>query len=172
MIDVGQQEGYYWLVSESEIRALPELAERFHVGLQLWFTAFDSSPFRPAPEEIEQGWREHAGYALSPVIDDTFRIPTYDRFNEWYFFERPPIIDNDIQIFVNYGVFTLALPTDHFNPAWRNAEYLIAAQEGFWNQLRQLKPQSYVAMGDYDIVVSRNVDFIDAVRRAAFFPGE
>jgi hypothetical protein len=46
-------------------------------------------------------------------------------------------------------------------------DWFPAVQERFWSQLQRLKPESYVASGDRDVVVSRNQRFIDGVRQAA-----
>mgnify|MGYP006923745267 FL=1 len=40
-------------------------------------------------------------------------------------------------------------------------------QERFWWQMKQIDPIAFIASGDIDIAVSRNEEFIDAMRNAA-----
>jgi hypothetical protein len=170
MLFSGRRADYQWLVSGPEIRDLTELLVRFHLGLRLCVTSFDSGPLRLAREELEQGWRMVRHLAISPPINESLVIPQ-DGFDEWYIFESSPVIESDLEVFVNYGAFTLASP-ETLNESECNAEkayldWLPQAQERFWVQVQQLQPMTFVASGDYDIVVSRANLFFETVRAAS-----
>src|SRR5262249_19255326 len=99
-------------------------------------------------------------------IEESLVIHEYD---EWYVFEKAPHFESDIEVFVNYGDFTLVPPTEiykTFDPTWEKCglEWLGLAQERFWIQLQQIHPRTFVASGDNDVVVSRDYRFIEAVR--------
>jgi len=171
MIHTGQHGEYQWLVSGSEIRGLADLVVRFHCGLRLCITAFDSGPLRLTREELEQGWTTQRAVAVSPPVDESLAIP-HDQYDEWYLLENPSFAENDLEVFVNYGAFTLAPPTElckAFDPTWEKSawEWLAPVQERFWLQLERLNPGTYVAVGDNDVIVSRNHRFIEAVHEAA-----
>jgi hypothetical protein len=39
-------------------------------------------------------------------------------------------------------------------------------QERFWKQMARVRPLSYVAMGDNDVIVTRNQEFVSQFRIA------
>lgn len=168
MVHTGQQGEYRWLVSGPEIGDLADIVVRFHLGLRLCITAFDSGPLRLTKEELEQGWSTNRSVAISPPIVESVVIP-HDQYDEWYVLENAPYFESDIEVFVNYVPFTLVPPTEThktFDPTWEKCglESLALAQERFWNQLQRLHPRTFVASGDNDVVVSRDYRFIEAVR--------
>lgn len=152
----GERGRFFWLVSDGRLPSLPELAIRYHVGLRLCITSFDSTSISPTPEESAAGWTSVGPAMVSAPLTDRMEIP-YDRYDEWYFVDQPPPAAWTSEVFVNYLAFTLA-------PSAQNCEYdwLAPMQERFWEQLDRINPVSYVAMGDNDIVVSKRREFIEA----------
>jgi hypothetical protein len=164
MFHTGNQSGYYWLASRKEIRQLPNLSREAHQGLHVGITSFDSGPLSPVPEEEELGWTMQARVMVSPPLTNNVDIP-YDNHDEWYFVERPCFDQHSIEIFVNFCGFTLAPPTELDATADREwIDFLNRLQERFWEQLERVRPVTYVAMGEFDIVVSQKRDFVDRVR--------
>lgn len=170
MIQTGEHGEYRWLVS-GEVRPLTALVLQFHRGLRLWITSFDSGPLRLGDEEVAEGWTTKGEVAVSPPLTEGLAVP-HDEFDEWYLLDRPAFETDEIEVFVNFGRFTLVPPAETyqtFDPTWEKAglDWLAPIQERFWRQLGRLKPETYVAMGDHDVVVSRNDRFIQSVREAA-----
>jgi hypothetical protein len=124
--------------------------------MYLSVTAFDSGPLRLSEEEILAGWKKDGEVAVSPPLRDSLVLPQGE-YDEWYIHSAPFAVA-DVEVFVNYGGFTLEPQAD---------DWLKAAQASFWTQLHRLRPMSYIAMGDNDVVVSRNRDFVEAVRGLA-----
>jgi acetyl esterase/lipase len=171
MIHTGEYGEYRWLVSGSQIWPLSGLVLGSHRRLRLCITSFDSGPLRLADEEVAQGWTTQGDVAISPPVSEGLAVP-HDQYDEWYLLDRPTIDTGDIEVFVNYGGFTLVPPAETyqtFDPTGEKArlDWLAPIQERFWRQLDRLKPETFVAMGDNDIVVSRNHRFIQNVREAA-----
>ncbi len=171
MVDTGKQGGHHWLVSPSQVWPLTDLVLRFHHGLHLCVTAFDSGPIRPSEDEIAQGWTMQGNVMVSPPLNSTLSIPR-DQYDEWYILARPAFAGAEIEVFVNCGGFTLVAPEETyktFDPTWmrQGLDWLTPIQERFWSQLERLNPETYVAVGDNDVVVSRNRRFIQAVQDAA-----
>ncbi len=171
MIDTGKHGEYRWLVSGREVASLPDLVCRFHRRLHLCITCFDSGPLRIMDEEVAQGWTTQGEVVISPPLADGMPIP-HDQYDEWYLLGAPEFDKLEVEVFVNYGCFTLVTPGDSYKTYDLTSEkseldWLASVQERFWLQLDRLKPESYVAIGDNDIVVSRNHRFVEAVREAA-----
>ena len=171
MIYTGSHGEYSWLVSGSQIWSLTDLVLRFHRGLRLCITCFDSGPLRLVDEEIAQGWTTQGQVTISPPLIEGMSIP-HDQYDEWYLLDTPRFEKPDIEVFVNYGGLTLVAPAETcktFDPTWERMglDWLAGVQERFWLQLERLQPASYVAVGDNDIVVSRNHRFVQSVREAA-----
>src|SRR5258708_2530582 len=130
----------------------------------------DSGPLRPMADEVARGWTSQGIVAISPPLIDGLPIPN-DQYDEWYLVDNATFDKCEIEVFVNCGRFTLVAPADiykTFDPTWekRGLDYLAPIQERFWLQMQQLKPETYVAMGDNEVIVSRNQQFIEAVNEA------
>jgi hypothetical protein len=171
MIHTGEHGEYRWLVSDSLILRLRPPVLRFHSGLRLCITSFDSGPLRLTEEEIILGWTTQGNVAISPPVTAGLAVP-HDQYDEWYLLDHPAFDAGDFEVFVNYGGFTLVAPAETyqtFDRTWEKAglDWLSPIQERFWRQLARLKPETYVAVGDKDIVVSRNHRFMESVREAA-----
>src|SRR5262249_31838395 len=124
-------------------------------------------------EYLERGWTMQGDVAISPSIDESLVIP-YDQFDEWYLLDSPQSLGEKVEVFVNYGSFTLVSPPiyEAYRPTWEKSglEWLAPAQERFWHQLQQIRPVTYVASGDNDVIASRDGRFIAAVRDATSPP--
>jgi hypothetical protein len=122
-------------------------------------------------DELAQGWTTQGKVAISPLLIEGMSIP-HDQYDEWYLLDTPKFDKDDFEVFVNYGSFTLVAPADVykiFDPTSERSglDWLVPVQERFWFQLERLRPESYVAIGDNDVVVSRNHRFVENVREAA-----
>ncbi|MCV6639098.1 hypothetical protein [Candidatus Albibeggiatoa sp. nov. NOAA] len=153
---IGKYQDYYWLVSSNTLWNIAEITTRFHCGLTLGVTCFDSGALIPTEAEIKQGWHVKNAIMLSPPLTHDLVIPC-DQYDEWYISGNLSISLENIEIFVNYGGFSL-------EPA-KESTCLKTLQNRFWNQINIIKPETYVATGDNDIVVSRNAAYINAIKQ-------
>jgi hypothetical protein len=158
MIRTGQRGDYSWLVSTTRIPAFTDLIIRSHLGLRLCISSFDSGPLRLTDDELAVGWTMQGTVAVSPSLNTVLEIP-YDCFDEWYILNSPEVI-GDVKVFVNYVGFSLSASPGDFGDS-------ADLRSWFWEQLERIRPESYVAMGDNDIVVSRNRLLVQAVLAAA-----
>jgi hypothetical protein len=169
MIQSGQHGEYHWIVSRYEIGILPQIVLRFHPGMRICVTSFDSGSMRLSHEELEIGWTMQRNVAISPPVVPSLVIP-HDRYDEWYVVGLPSFHEFDFEVFVNYGAFSL-YPVERIQSGCDTSEvkidieWLGLLQQRFWSQMQRLSPESYVAMGDNDIVVSRNAAFIADVQK-------
>ncbi|MBC7857038.1 MAG: hypothetical protein IAF94_26710 [Pirellulaceae bacterium] len=55
-----------------------------------------------------------------------------------------------------------------FDPTWERSglDWLYPIQERFWAQVNKLSPLSYIAIGDNEVVVTRNKSFAKTVQHA------
>jgi hypothetical protein len=165
MIRAGTNGRFYWLVAPSSHPRLVELILRFHPSLRLCITAFDSGPIRPGPEELAEGWRASGQIMVSPPLVEGLQIPR-NEYDECYILEKPPPPEWEPEIFVNYGGFTLVPSAELYkasDPTWSRYGFdeLASIQGRFWEQLERVDPVSYIAVGDYDVVVTRRREFIE-----------
>ena len=168
---LGKTENYYWLVSSEEIRGAIDIVVEQRQHQYLHITSFDSGPLTLTQEEQESGWSQENEVSLSPRLNSKTAVP-HDQYDEYYLSSTKLRFPSNLEVFVNYGAFTLEHPdelTKDDDPTWeRNrCDFLYPFQERFWQQLSIIDPQSYVAMGDHDIFVSKNESFIMAVHRSA-----
>lgn len=159
------------MVARRPIYTLPKLVIDAHRGLHLCITAFDGGTIHASEEEIAVGWTMQGEIMVSPPIDAGLEVPQ-DQHDEWYILPSPKFDGWEGEQFVDYGGFTLADIDElyrSFDPSWEKhgLDSLYPIQERFWNQLNRVSPTTYVAMGDNDVVVSRNHAFIDRVLEAA-----
>jgi hypothetical protein len=161
MLEAGQQGEYRWF--SGRVRAdesLSELTVACHLGLRLAISSFDSGRLRPTADEVADGWTERGDLALSPPLQAGMNVPQ-DQYDEWYVFDEQSLPEWSPEVFVNLGTFTV-VPVEELerrrDPTWeRDAlDWLIPVQERFWKQLARIRPVSYVAMGESDIVVTRS----------------
>ena len=170
MIQTGECHGYHWLVTPAQIRQLTDLAAHFHSGLRLCITAFDSGVIRPDDHELAIGWSVQGEVMVSPPLAEDIDIPHHE-WDEWYVVSSPAFDTRpSLEVFVNYGGFTVVPPEVTYktlDPTWdrHGLDFLLPIQQRFWAQLAEINPVTYVATGDNDVVVTRNISFIEEIRR-------
>lgn len=151
----GQSHNYYWLVSRNEIPDIDNLVIKYHENYILHLATFDSGPLAPSEEEQKQGWSTDGEILFSPPLSNKVDIP-YGQYDEWYLSKTKLNFPDRFDRFVNYSGFNLS-PESEFNPEILNR---------FWIQLVDINPDTYVAIGDNDIVVSKNETLIEYIKNA------
>lgn len=160
-MNAGAFGAFSWLESATSL-PLIDTALPFHLGARLCVTAFDSGPLRLTPEEVAAGWSSVGEIVVSPLIVTSPEVPS-GGYDEWYILESSPPASWKPEVFVNYGGFRLAhtrnsrVPGDDFHGQMVTR---------FWRQIEELRPLSYLASGDFDIVVSRSRPFIERLSAA------
>ena len=122
-------------------------------------------------EEQDLGWQQESSVSLSPRLHNELAIP-HDQYDEYYVSRTKLEFPSNLEVFVNYGAFTLEHPdalTKNDDPTYekKRFDFLYPLQERFWQQLTMIDPESYIAIGDRDIFVSKNESFINAIHRCA-----
>lgn len=151
MLATGEHGEYRWFVGRIADGSLPELVLSCHIGLQLAVSSFDSTALHPNEEEVARGWTVRGDVGLSPPLTGDLDLP-HDQFD-------------------NIGRFTV-VPGEEMqrrcDPSWeRDAlDWLIPLQKRFWEQLERVRPVSYIATGESDVVVTRNHSFAARLRGA------
>jgi hypothetical protein len=162
MLEVGEHDDYRWFVGQFD-GSLVDVVVDCHLGRRLGISAFDSGLLHPTESEAEEGWTMQGSVALSPPLRAVTHVP-HDGFDEWYIFDEQSSPEWSPEVFVNFSTFTL-LPVAEIerrrDPTWEAHafDWLIPLQERFWQQIARIRPLSYVAMGDNDVIVTRNRDF-------------
>jgi hypothetical protein len=170
-IYTGEHEGYHWLVAPDVALSQLEVVLQFHQGLRLCITSYDSGVIRPNDSETAVGWTMRRDVMVSPPLTSSLEIP-HDQYDEWYILDSPTFADDKFEVFVNYGGFTLRPPEETyktFDPTWDKTglSHLAQIQDRFWSQLARICPETYIAMGDLDVIVSRNQRFLGRLQIAA-----
>src|SRR5258705_9235985 len=117
MTDVvlGKQGRYFWLQSPLNARdtsrpisMLIRTCPKALLNKYVVVTSLDSGPLRLTKQQINAGWQTKERLALSPKIFTATDVP-FEWFDEWFIFDEPtaPIA---LEVFVNYGTFSLADP--------------------------------------------------------------
>jgi hypothetical protein len=176
MVYTGEHGSYHWVASSTQIDSLKDLVLRHHRGLYLVITSFDSGSLVLVDEQKAAGWTMQGRVAVSPLLSGVSSIPE-DQYDEWYILPQPSFPGQGLEVFVNYGGFTLASPDEVYgdvDPPWdrRSLNALLAIQERFWSQMERILPVTFVAMGDCEVVVSSKGEFIEQVRAAASHASE
>lgn len=163
-IATGRRDDYEWLATQ---QVLTLDVATFHPARHLCITSCDSLCIVPSEEELRVGWRLCGRTMVSPPLVHDLEIPC-DQYDEWYIMRTPDFPQSGLEVFVNLGGFTLVVPGEihKISDATRDKhgqDYLGQLQERFWAQIERLQPESYIASGDNDIVVSRNRAFMEHV---------
>jgi hypothetical protein len=142
----GNRGAYHWIVWNSQflgdlVSAVPQIVLGKHVVI----TSFDSGPFVPSEKETKRGWALKSGIAYSPEVLRANDLP-HGEFDEWYVFPSRKEIDSP-EVFVNYSGFRL-----RYYAADVETHGLL---ERFWEQLKRLHPESYVADGEALVLATR-----------------
>lgn len=164
----GRNENFFWIVSPEELQGLPSLVVEHHEHRILAITSFDSGPLVPSEEEEKVGWTAKDKVMYSPPLKVGLEIPNSE-YDEWYIGPELALPCSDLEIFVNYFGFSLVPPEELFKEDQasqenESLEVLTSIQSRFWAQIQKVNPETFVAYGGNDIVVSRNKRFIEALR--------
>lgn len=164
MIHLGKHGDYHWLVTNDRFWSIDQLVVQFHLGQRLCIAAFDAGPLVPTHEELAQGWTTQRLVAISPPIYELLDMP-YDNHDEWYVMSQPNFADVPLETFVQHGAFTLQSPEEiysTYDATWEKGgfDWLTPVQERFWAQLHRIQPESYLSLGDNEVIVTRNHAFL------------
>jgi hypothetical protein len=148
----GNRGAYRWIVWNSQfLRELVSAVPEIVVGKFAVITSLDSGPFIPSEDEVRRGWELKRGLAYSPKVLRADDLP-HDQFDEWFVFSSRKEIDPP-EVFVNYGGFRLRYYTADIETH--------SLLERFWRQMEILQPESYLAEGDFLILVTRNISLYE-----------
>ena len=167
MLALGSQGLYEWLVTNQQFNLL-QICPEVVLGKYIAITSIDSSELVPSEKEKASGWESRGGIAYSPKVQDIESLPR-QWYDEWYVFADPvdlgishlaenvfevPQEQGHVSVFVNYGGFALD-----------RAETKDLATL-FWQQIEWIRPESYIADGDYLNFVSMNKTLFASVHDA------
>ena len=112
----GSCSGYFWLsIPGASLRDLLSGAPALVSGRVVAITSFDSGPLKLSESELAAGWHIRDAVAISPPGFDIDALPR-EQFDEWYIFDGEVPSLSQLEIFVNYGSFSL-VPPDLIRPA-------------------------------------------------------
>jgi hypothetical protein len=168
MFTVGSEGLYEWLVTDQQFDLL-QVCPEVVLGKYVAITSIDSGSLVPTEKQTAAGWQSRGRIAYSPQIQSVEEVP-FAGWDEWYIFDKPvdlgtshlgenmfemPQEQGHVSDFVNYG-FAL-------HPPERN--HLASL---FWQQIKRIRPESYVADNDYLTFVCGNeavfASVLDAVK--------
>lgn len=132
----GKHHQYFWLQSFDQNDSIDRFLKEFKQHLVDKFvcvSAFDSGELHIANEEKKLGWQQIDNIAISPKITIDTHLPTAG-FDEWYIFTTQ--------------LMTLKLPHVYVNDTSFNLAEDSTVLQRFWQDIAQLKPQTYLADGD------------------------
>ena len=156
LLQIGSANGYQWLVSTDRqfdvLKCCPDVVLRKYVAI----TSFDSGPLKLTEGQKSAGWVSHAEIAYSPEIQHINMVPqTY--FSELYIFGAPTnlgvLADPHRNIFESEMQQGQVVTFVNFDFGFHDPEYTDLAHM-FWQQLRWMKAESYLAENDYLIFVT------------------
>ena len=136
-------------------------------------TSLDSGPLQLTEQQLDAGWQRQGRLAVSPKISSATAIP-FEWFDEWFIFDEPSAPD-EVEVFVNYGTFSLADPNPTVGSVYIGSgpevsEQLVASakplRERFWTQLEEIKPVTYVANGNCFLFVTSHAEIFECVTAA------
>lgn len=167
----GTRDSYHWLsTTEHGISNLLAVCPTVVLGKYLAVTSCDSGPLPLDDVQKLGGWEQRGGIAYSPRIESLDMVPAHDLYDEWYIFGVPfdlgiirqgnifdhPISLGHVEVFVNFYGFSLDAP---------EVQDLVSR---FWRQLEWIRPEAYVAQGDYGFMtfVTREAELFATVRQS------
>ena len=167
MVTVGSEGLYQWLVTDEQFDFL-QLCPQLVLGKYVAITSIDSGPLVVTDKEKAAGWQGRGKIAYSPKVQSIEEIPCAG-WDEWYVFDHAttdlgtshlgenifemPQGTGHLSDFVNYG-FAL-------HPPERKS-----LADLFLQQMKWIRPESYVADNDYLTYVTMNPTLFASVRDA------
>ncbi|WP_263342409.1 hypothetical protein [Acidicapsa dinghuensis] len=175
----GQEGEYKWIElaqgSRAHLRVLLKRCPQLFAGKCVVITSYDSGPLTPNEKEIARGWKKCGNLFIVPSVEDVSDLP-FEQYDEWYIFPEytRPEIDT---VFVNCGLFSIKSPqalieeevaamgqyVDLVGAKYR-ANILYEMQLCFWDQLRRVQPESFIASGDRFIFVTCKPQQFEAIK--------
>jgi hypothetical protein len=176
----GKQGHYFWLARNLDMqntsRSLAHLLDpcpEVVLGKFVVVTSLDSGVLQLTPQQVSDGWIQAGELAMSPRITDARDVP-FEWFDEWYIFDNPPV-PTDVEVFVNYGTFSLGDPRPTVSTMYigtdtervaQLVEGALELQQKFWAQIERIKPKSYLANGNSFTFVTQDSDLFNKIVRA------
>jgi hypothetical protein len=164
VIHSGRHDDYFWLASDSPRAHLPVVlasCPELVVGRFVAITSFDSGPLTPSDEERAAGWTFDGRVMYSPRITAATPVP-HEQFDEWLVFDEETRELPELEVFINWGGFTLAVEQEQ-------PDHYRELRERLWAQLARVSAESYVGEGDRFLLASSNRAVfecaLDAVKR-------
>lgn len=166
MLTVGSQGLYEGLVTDQPFDVL-QICPEVVLGKYVAITSIDSGPLVPTDKERAAGWESRGQIAYSPRVESVDSLPRAG-WDEWYIFASPadlgtshlgenvfevPRGPGQVSVLVNY-CFALHRPDN---------ESLATL---FWEQIRWIRPESYIADSDYLNFVTMDKTLFASVRAA------
>jgi hypothetical protein len=160
VIAIGTHETYNWLCTRDHdlddiLRDCPQAV----LGKYVAVTSCDSGPLVLSYDEKASGWEVRDNIAYSPAVVDVAKLP-HELYDEWYVSPSPmnlghlspqgknifesPIGEGELFTFVNFGGFALHRTEDHH------------LADLFWKQLNVVRPELFIADGDFLTIASTN----------------
>ena len=161
MLETGEHEDYRWFVGRVFDGSLADVVVACHLGRRVGISSFDSGLFLPTAREAEEGWTVQGKFCAHPILQAGMDVP-HDGYDEWYIFDEQSSPEWSPEVFVNIGAFTV-VPVEEIerrrDPTWEAHafDWLIPLQVRFWKQMARIRPLTYVAMGEKDLIVTRSL---------------
>ena len=171
----GKQNDYFWLARPVDARGssrplahLLQTCPEVVLDKVVVVTSLDGGPLPLTSQQASEGWERHGEIAISPRISNTGVLP-FKWFDEWYVFHEPTV-PADVEVFVNYGTFSLGDPRPAISTMYagsdeeiveRIVEGVVKLREKFWAQMERIKPKSYMANGNSFIFVTHDSDLFE-----------
>jgi hypothetical protein len=165
VVEIGSRGVYRWLTTSREfldplLAACPQAVLNKHLAV----TSLDSGLPVLNEHQRASGWENRNGIAYSPKLQSVQDLP-HDGYDEWYIFQSPadlgqvwqgdvfdaPLRSGSVAVFVNFSGFSLHDPG------------MLPLFDLFWTQLELIRPESFIADGDFLNFVSRDRELFAAV---------
>lgn len=89
------------IVGQNSLTYLLNAISELVVERAIIYTAFDGDPLELTIEELEQGWKQIGGVAISPLLSSPNDLPLDGNDIELYVYPQPISFDTEIEIFVD-----------------------------------------------------------------------
>ena len=171
-MEKGEKFGYFWLVSTNVFCNLKEPTIKHHIGHQIYIASLDHRLYPLTEVQKARGWTTLNNIMISPALYRSIEISfDFEHSVDWYISKKPLQFTKELEMYSECPGFTLAFPEYTYKdlvPTWEGLlHYLLPEQEKFWQQLKQIDPQTYLSHGDYDVILSKNREFMADVENIA-----
>jgi hypothetical protein len=167
-IEVGSRDNYQWLVSKHTLGELLECCPEIPIGKYIAVTSLDSGPLQLSDVQKAAGWTSSNGIAYSPRIGSIELLPPHDGYDEWYVFATPTNLGELVP--PDRNIFESVIRGGHLHVFVNFGSYAIGGDEDlsnlFWEQIKWIQPESYIADGDRLNFATSRKDLFSTVERA------